>query len=72
MEKELEMEGGRLSYEIRDEGIAITACRVEKSRVELPDTIEGIPVFRIERKAFLSRKQLKEICLPGELQEIGD
>ena len=72
MEKELEVEGGRLSYEIRDEGIAITACRVEKSRVELPDTIEGIPVFRIERKAFLSRKQLKEICLPGELQEIGD
>ena len=38
--------------------------------MELPDTIEGIPVFRIERKAFLSRKQLKEICRDAACAEL--
>lgn len=72
MQKELEIPGGRLTYEIRENGVAITACRVENSRIEIPDTIEAVPVVLIDRKAFLSRKQLKEIRLPESLQEIGD
>lgn len=71
-EKELEIEGGRLYYRMTEEGAAITGCRIMDSRITLPDRIEEQPVTLIERKAFLSCKQLKEIRLPEGLRQIGD
>ncbi len=71
-EKELEIEGGRLYYRIDEKGAAITGCRITDSHITLPDRIEGQPVTLIERKAFLSCKQLKEIQLPEGLKQIGD
>lgn len=71
-EKELEIEGGRLRYLEGEEGIVITGCKVVQSRVTLPDEIEGAVVTKIDRKAFLSSKQLKEIRLPRGLLELGD
>ena len=71
-EKEWEIEGGKLRYLEEEEGITVTGCRVGQSRVWLPDEIEGVPVKKIDRKAFLSSKQLKEIRLPKGLLELGD
>ena len=71
-EKEWEIEGGKLTYLEGEDGITVTGCKVTASRVAVPDEIGKIPVTRIDRKAFLSRKQLKEIRLPKGLLEIGD
>ncbi len=71
-EKELEIEGGRLYYRITEEGAVITACLMTGSRAALPGRIEGQPVTRIDRKAFLSSKQLREIRLPESLRQIDD
>lgn len=71
-EKELEIEGGKLRYLIGEDGISITGCKVNQSRVALPDKIDGLPVTQIERKAFLSSKHLKEIRLPKGLLGLGD
>ena len=71
-EKEWEIEGGKLTYLEGEDGITVTGCKVNASRVAVPDEIGKIPVTRIDRKAFLSRKQLKEIRLPKGLLEIGD
>ena len=71
-EKEWEIEGGKLTYLEGEDGITVTGCKVNASRVAVPDEIGKVPVTRIDRKAFLSRKQLKEIRLPKGLLEIGD
>ena len=72
VEKTLEIEGGTLTYKINEREASIAACRVKESRVAVPDSIEDIPVTKLEKKAFLSSKGLKEISLPESLEEIGD
>lgn len=71
-EKELEIEGGRLQYKISRDEAVITSCYVPDSKIVLPDRIDGFLVTEIEKKAFLSSKNLKEIYLPRELKVIGD
>ena len=71
-EKELEIEGGKLSYSIQDGEVTVVSCRVSGSRVVIPDTIDGMHITRLDRKPFLSSKPLREICLPVGLKEIGD
>lgn len=72
MEKELEIEGGKLCYQVCGDEITIVSCKVYNSKVKLPDEIEGLPVTKLHRKAFLSSKFLKEVWLPKGLKEIGD
>ena len=71
-EKELEIEGGKLSYSIQDGEVTVVSCCVSGSRVVIPDTIDGMQITKLDRKAFLSSKPLREICLPAGLKEIGD
>lgn len=71
-EKELEITGGSLYYGIENGRITITRFQGTASEVRLPEQIEGMPVSRIERKAFLSRKNLRRVFLPDSLEEIGD
>ncbi len=71
-EKELEIEGGMLTYKVGREGVVIVSCRVTGSRVKLPDYIEGRFVTELDKKAFLSSKLLKEVYLPKKLEKIGD
>lgn len=70
--KELQIEGGRLSYQLCGDGIGICACGVTGSCVELPDRIEGLLVVKLLPKAFLSAKRLRKLYLPAGLLEIGD
>lgn len=71
-EKELEISGGRLLYEESPHGISIRGLRAVGSCITLPDEINGQPVMRIEKKAFLSCKVVRELYLPRHLEEIGD
>lgn len=71
-ERELEIAGGSLCYEIENGRAAVTGFHGPASRVEVPERIEGLPVTRIGKKAFLSKKNLRGIALPDCLEEIGD
>lgn len=59
-------------YEIEDGKVHVTGFEGPASRIELPPQIEGFPVATIERKAFLSRKNLHAVTLPDTIEEIGD
>lgn len=71
-EKEYPGQGYYLKYVEREAGIAITGFGGRVLRAEIPERIEGKQVVRIEKKAFLSRKTLREIILPGSIREIDD
>lgn len=71
-EKELEIAGGSLQYERKDDQITVTGYRGTGSEAEVPELIEGIPVTRIGKKAFLSRKNLRRVILPDTIDEVGD
>ena len=71
-EKQLVIKGGVLDYRRAENEVSIIQGRAVESRMEIPDEIEGLPVTKIEKKAFLSSKQLKEIILPRKLKSIGD
>ena len=71
-EMELEITGGKLHVRIRDGEAVVTSCRVMEGKVKIPDEVEGVLVTAIERKVFLSCRQLKEITLPSGLRQIGD
>ncbi|MEY8265531.1 leucine-rich repeat protein [Lachnospiraceae bacterium 64-25] len=72
MDKELEIEGGCLSYRTCGNEVTVLSGRVSGSSIKIPEKIEGIPVTKLEKKAFLSCKNLKEVYLPRGLKEIGD
>ncbi|MCI9333852.1 MAG: leucine-rich repeat domain-containing protein [Lachnospiraceae bacterium] len=72
LEKETEIQGGKLTYEVRKDDICIKSCKVILSRVIIPPTIDRLPVTEIDKKAFLSCKALREIRLPQGLAKIGD
>ena len=71
-EKIYTAETGNLSYVIKKNGITIKKYRGIGTKMVIPETIEGLSVVAIEKKAFLSCKTLREIVLPDTIQEIGD
>lgn len=71
-EKEYTGQGYYLTYLETEEGIVITGCGGRAFKAEVPDQIDGKPVTKIEKKAFLSRKTLREIRLPESVRQIGD
>lgn len=72
VDKELEIEGGKLGYRVCGEEAAVLSCQVQGSRVRIPDEADGFPLTKLDKKVFLSCKMLKEIWLPKGLREIGD
>lgn len=71
-EKELEIAGGSLYYEERQDGIAVTRMHGMAGEVTVPAFIKGSPVVAVGRKAFLSKKNLRRVFLPETVKEIGD
>jgi len=72
--KEWEVDFGSygLRYTIRDEKVYITAATGNALTIDVPECIEGKRVAGIDKKAFLSKKNLKEVTLPAGLENIGD
>lgn len=71
-EKELEIENGVLTYIVKDGEAIILSGRAGGNRMKIPGKIENLPVAKLDKKAFLSAKLLKEIRLPESVREIGD
>ncbi len=75
-EKEWKLAEASLYYEIETgpggDSVRLTRFQGISSRVEVPGRIEGLPVRTVGRKAFLSKKNLRRICLPDTVEEIGD
>lgn len=71
-ERILEIAGGNLQYEVKDGRARVTGFGGTAAEVTIPGELEGYPVAKIGKKAFLSRKQLRKISLPDSLEEIGD
>ena len=57
---------------IEGDYIIITRMQGLAGEVEIPETIENIPVTAIGRKAFLSKKSLRKMTLPSCVTEVGD
>lgn len=71
-EKELQLTGGVLSYEIADGAVHVTGWKGSGSVLELPSEIEGLLVKKIRKKAFFNSRQLRQVHLPEGVDEIGD
>ena len=71
-EKELELAGGSLYYEIKNGKAEITRFQGLASEVWVPDMLDGCPVTTMLKKAFLSKKNLRRVILPDTLEEAGD
>lgn len=71
-EQEFSIAGDRLYYVVREDKVIITGCAKAVGELAIPGTIGGLPVTGIGKKAFLSKKQLREVCLPDTLEEVGD
>lgn len=71
-EREWEFEGGSLKYKIQDGAVCIVEFHGQTAELTVPERIEGLPVAVIGKKAFLSRKSLRQVRLPETVREIGD
>lgn len=74
MRKEIEYqgEGYYLSLCETDVGLAVTGCGGTAPKVEVPAEVDCKPVVEIAKKAFLSRKNIRELILPATIRKIGD
>ena len=67
-----QIENGILSCIIVDNSVCITGFEGTDALLVIPETIEGVPVCGIGRKAFLGNRNLQHIILPGTIEWIGD
>ncbi|MBR6664088.1 MAG: leucine-rich repeat protein [Lachnospiraceae bacterium] len=74
MRKEYEYsgEGYYLKLQEGEDGLQVTACGGRASLVKVPETVEGMTVTGIAKKAFLSRKHIRELILPRTIKRIED
>ena len=62
-----------LSYSIKYDSVIITDCKTTASgALEIPSTISGYPVTRIENAAFRSCSNLTRVSLPDGVVSIGE
>lgn len=63
---------GDFSYHIEGEGAVITGYDGRDSELEVPVFLEGKPVEKIGKKAFLSRKSLLKVTLPETVKTLDE
>ncbi len=63
---------GDFYYRIEEKGISITGYDGKESELSLPRRIEERPVYKIAKKAFLSRKNLSEAVLPDTIEVLEE
>lgn len=62
----------QFEYTSGKDGVTITGFADNASLAVVPEFIDGAQVTAIGKKAFLSKKFLRKIILPGTVREIGD
>lgn len=71
-EKEMNIAGGSLLYEIQGKEACITGLKGPVTEVVIPEYLEQYPVSIIGKKAFLSRKHLRKVSLPKNIRLVED
>lgn len=71
-EREIAIDGGTLLVTEGDGGYTVTGIKGQPSRLILPEQIEGQPICRIRKKAFLGQKKLVEVTLSASVTELED
>lgn len=71
-EYEYQGEGYYLKLQETEDGLQVVACGGRASSVQVPDTVKGMTVTGIAKKAFLSRKHIRELILPPTIKKIED
>ena len=59
-------------YNVYTEYATISECLTKNSNVVIPDTIDGLPVLRIEPTAFLDNLTIKSITMCSNIISIGE
>lgn len=70
--KEQVTERGNLRYEIVEGTAVLTGYSGRDIVLAVPETVDGVSVVWIGKKAFLSNKTLRQVRLPNSLMGIGD
>lgn len=71
-EYEYQGEGYYLKLEEVEDGLQVVSCGGRASLVQVPEYVEGRCVIGIAKKAFLSRKHIRELILPPTINRIED
>lgn len=71
-EKEWSTENGTLLYEIENQEAVIVGWHGNGTEAAVPELLEGCPVRRVAKKAFLSKKKLRRVVLPASVWEVED
>ena len=69
---EYQVENGTLTYIIEDNNAFITGFVGSSVSLEIPESIEGVSVCGIGKKAFFGNRSLQHIILPETIEWIGD
>ncbi|MBQ8928468.1 MAG: leucine-rich repeat protein [Oscillospiraceae bacterium] len=59
-----------LTYEVTENEVTITGCDTSLAALDIPETIEGLPVTQIANTAFM-RSAASSITLPDSIERIG-
>ncbi len=65
-------EWGPLTYEVNDESVTITSCDPAATNVDIPASIENLPVTQVGRSAFSHCVELGAVSLPETLLALED
>ncbi|MCR4923268.1 MAG: leucine-rich repeat domain-containing protein, partial [Lachnospiraceae bacterium] len=60
-----------LYFEVGSDGAFVTDSESRINEVIIPEEYKGKPVLAILKKAFLGRKQLRRVTIPGSVKSIG-
>ena len=59
-------------YNVYTYYIEITECLSTKSNIIIPDTIQGLPVYKIAQKAFEKQTAITSVTMTNNIIEIGE
>lgn len=65
-------EGYELKLQEAEDGLQVVSCDGRAASMLVPESVEGLPVTEIAKKAFLSRKHIRELILPPTIKRIED
>lgn len=71
-EYRFECPGGVIKYEIKNDAAVITGYSGRIWEASVPDTLSGVPVKEVAKKAFLGAKALGSLTLPSGIEKVGD
>lgn len=72
MEAEQDILTPGVSYHIENGEVIIIAYEGEAGEIVIPTKVDGLPVTRIEDRAFIGNRNLRSIKLPTTITSIGD